>query len=146
MHYIQIAVSTRPLLGKNCFILLVRCYFHMTDCLSITVHAFASLVLMSFSVDETLIPWYVNLSTSFRELPFNVEMLPLWLKHMYSILSALIWRPMPSAARSRLCNRDSVWVGVFARSAFVGIVRVRNCLCEVSSASLLCQLETFFFH
>ena len=56
------------------FILSVRSYFHMTDCLSISVHAFISRVLMSFSVVETLLPKQVNLSTSFRELPFNVEM------------------------------------------------------------------------
>ena len=51
-----------------------------------------------------------------REHPFSVEMLPLWLKHMYSILSAFTWRPMQTAAHSRLCNRVSAWVGVFARS------------------------------
>ena len=45
----------------------------MTDSLSKTVHAFTSCVLMSVSVDETLLPWLVNLSTSFRELPFSVE-------------------------------------------------------------------------
>ena len=48
---------------------LVRC--------PIAVHAFASHVLMSVSVDETLLPRKVNLSTSFRELPFCVEMSPL---------------------------------------------------------------------
>ena len=48
----------------------------MTDNLSIAVHAFASRVLMSFSVDEMLLPRYVNLSASFREPPFNVEMSP----------------------------------------------------------------------
>ena len=53
----------------------------MTDSLSVTVHAFASHVLMSVSVDETLLRRWVNLSTSFRELPFSVEMLPLWV-HM----------------------------------------------------------------
>ena len=46
----------------------------MTDNLSIAVRAFASLVLMPFSVDETLIPRYVKLSTSFREPLFSVEM------------------------------------------------------------------------
>ena len=35
-------------------ILSDRSVFHMTDSLSITVHAFASRVLMSFSVDETV--------------------------------------------------------------------------------------------
>ena len=38
-------------------------------------------------------------------------------KGMYSILSALKWRPIPAATRFRLCSRVSSWVGVFARSA-----------------------------
>ena len=38
------------------------------------VHTFASRVLMSVSVDETLLPKDVNLSTSFREQLFSVEM------------------------------------------------------------------------
>ena len=65
------------------FILSVRSDFHMTDSLSIAVHIFASCVLMSFLVDEMLLPRWVNLSTSFRGPPFSVEMLPLWLKHIY---------------------------------------------------------------
>ena len=48
--------------------------FHMIDNLSIIVHAFACQILMSFSVDETLLPRYMNLSTSFRETSFSVEM------------------------------------------------------------------------
>ena len=39
------------------FILSVRSDFHMIDRLSIAVHAFVSRVSMSFSVDETLLPW-----------------------------------------------------------------------------------------
>ena len=46
----------------------------MTDRLSIAVHAFASRVLMSLSVDETRLPRKVNLSTSFGEVLFSVEM------------------------------------------------------------------------
>ena len=49
------AVITRPLLGKMSFILLLRSDFPMTDSLSITAHAFASCVLISVSVDETLL-------------------------------------------------------------------------------------------
>ena len=52
---IHTAGSTRPLLGKNCFILSVRSDFHMIDSLSIAFHAFVSCVSMSFSVDETLL-------------------------------------------------------------------------------------------
>ena len=89
----------------------------MTDSLLIAVHAFVSRVSMSFSVDETLLPRWVNLSTSFRELPPCVEMSPIWLKRMYSVLCTLTWRPMCVAARSSLCTSVSGWVGVFARIA-----------------------------
>ena len=57
----------------------------MTDSLSMAVHTFASRMLMSFSVDETLFPRLVILYTSFRELPFSVQMSPVWLKNINSI-------------------------------------------------------------
>ena len=77
MWCIHIAVSTRPLLEKKlCIILSVRSDFHMTDSISIAVHAFASHMLMLFSVDETLLPRLVNLSISFKKkTPFSVEIL-----------------------------------------------------------------------
>ena len=37
------------------------------------VHAFTRRILMTLSVNETLLPRYVNLSTNFRELPFREE-------------------------------------------------------------------------
>ena len=67
---------------KLLFILSDRSDFHMIDSLLIVIHAFASCILMSFSVDETLILRYVILSTSFREISFWVEMSPFWLKHV----------------------------------------------------------------
>ena len=70
------------------------------------------------------------MSTSFRELPPSVEMSPVLFKHMYSVLCALTWRPMPPAACSRLCRSVSTWAGAFAR---------------IASVSFLCQLETVFF-
>ena len=48
----------------------------MTNKISLAVRVFASRVSMSVSVDETLLPRLVNLSTSFKELSFSVEMLP----------------------------------------------------------------------
>ena len=127
------------------FFLSVRSDFHMIDRQSIAVHAFVSRVSMSVSVEETLLPRKVNFSTSFRELLFSVEMSPVWLKHIYSILCALTWKPMPAAARSKLCSRVSAWVSAFASIAVIGVVGVGNCLCGVPSASFLCQLEAVFF-
>ena len=48
----------------------------MTDSLSIAVYAFASHVLISVLVDETLLPREVNLSNSFRKLTLSVDMSP----------------------------------------------------------------------
>ena len=101
------SIDTTAAWKKLRFILSVRFDFHMTDSSSIAVHAFVSRVSISFSVDETLLPRWVNLSSSFRELPSSVEMSPVWLKHMYSVLCALTWRPMPAAARSKLCSSVS---------------------------------------
>ena len=49
---------------KNClFSLSVRSDFHMTDNLLVANHAFPIQVLTSLSVDEILLPRYVNFST-----------------------------------------------------------------------------------
>ena len=50
------SIDTTAIWKKTHFILSVRSNFHVTDSLSIAVHAFASHMLMSFSVDETLLP------------------------------------------------------------------------------------------
>ena len=59
-----ISIDTTAAWKKLCFILSVRSNLHMTDSLSLAVHAFASRVLMSVSVDKTLLHWLVNFSTS----------------------------------------------------------------------------------
>ena len=46
----------------------------MIDNLSIAVHALATRILTSLSVDETLLPSYVDLSTNIIEPSFRVEM------------------------------------------------------------------------
>ena len=111
------SIDTTATGKKLRFILSIRFDFHMIDSLSIAVHAFVSCVSMSFSFDETLLPGYVNLCTSFREFPSSVEMSPVWLKHIYSVLGALTWRPMHAAPRSELCSSVSAWLGVFACNA-----------------------------
>ena len=73
-----ISIDTTVVWKKLRLILSVRCDFHMIDSLSIAVHAFVSRVSMSFSVDETLLPKLVNLSTSFREPPSSEEMSPVF--------------------------------------------------------------------
>ena len=81
MWCIHIVELTRPLLGKKFhFILSDKSDFHMIHYLSIVVNAFASRILMSFSVDEAMLLRLMNLSTSFREPPFSVEMFSFFIK------------------------------------------------------------------
>ena len=110
-------IDTTAAWRKLSFILSDRSDFHVINNLSIAVDTFASRILMSLSVDETLLPRNVNLSTNFREPPFSEEISPFPLKHMYPDLSSFTSRPMPPAACSRLYSGDSAGVGIFARSA-----------------------------
>ena len=94
--------------------------FHMTNNQSIEVNTFTMPILMSLSIDETLLPRYVNLSTNFRELSFRVEMSP-WLKYMTrfsphsrGVLCLLL--PYPGYA-------SGIWLlSVFARSAVASVL------------------------
>ena len=81
IHFISVHVAhpysridTTAAWKKLYFILLDRLDFQVITNLLIAVHAFARQILTSLSVDEALLPRYVNLSTNFRELPFRVEM------------------------------------------------------------------------
>ena len=42
---------------------------------------------------------------------------------MYSVLCALTWRPMPTAARSKLCCRVSAWVGALFKNQDKSILK-----------------------
>ena len=61
-------------------------------------------MVTSISVDEMFLPRYMNTSTNFRGLPLKMEMALFCWKHMYSVLFAFTWMPMPPAASSRLCR------------------------------------------
>ena len=73
------SIDTTAAWKKLRYILSGRSDFHIIDSLLIAVHAFVNLVSMSFLVYETLLPRYVNLSTSLRGFPSRVEMSPVWL-------------------------------------------------------------------
>ena len=68
--------------GKNShFILSARSDFHMINNLSIAIHAFPMYILTLLSVDEILLPRYVNWSINFKDLQSSVEMASFCLKH-----------------------------------------------------------------
>ena len=75
-------------------------------------------MLTSLSVDEILLPRYINWFTNFRGFLFNMEMTPFCFKHGYSFLICNHVVANASAAFYRLCSWDSALVGVFARSAW----------------------------
>ena len=58
---------------------------HVIGQLSIVVNVFSMLMLISLSVDEILLPRYVNRSTYFRDLVLIVEIAHSSLKRMFSI-------------------------------------------------------------
>ena len=62
----------------------------MIDNQSIAVHVSTMHMLISLSVDVIMLPRYVNKSTNFRGWPFNVKMVPSYLKHMNSVLSVFV--------------------------------------------------------
>ena len=95
----------------------------MLDNLSIVVHAFTRCILVLLSVNEILLPRYVNSSANSKGLPLEVEMGPFFFffflppKHMNFVLFVFKWRPIPHAASLRLCSKDSALAGVFVRNA-----------------------------
>ncbi len=70
------SIDTTAAWKKLRFIISDRSDFNMIDSLTIAVHAILSRVLMSFSVDDTLLPRKVNLSTTIRGVPSSVVMSP----------------------------------------------------------------------
>ena len=50
------------------------------------VHTFSLHILTSLSVDEILLPRYVNCSTNFRGLPLKMKIAPSCLNHLNLIL------------------------------------------------------------
>ena len=114
MHFVGVhivhpysCIETTAAWKKFRFILPDRSDIHMIDDLSIAIHDFAWCILTSLSVDETLLPRYVYLSTNSTGLLFRVKIAPSRLKYMHSILFAFTWRPMPPVTCSSLCSRYS---------------------------------------
>ena len=66
-----ICIDTATALKKYRFILSERLDFDKIDNLSSAVHTFLMHMLISISVDEILLPRYVNSSSNFRGLLFR---------------------------------------------------------------------------
>ena len=65
-------------------------------------HTFIKDMLTPISVDEMLLPRYVNWSTNFRDLPLYLQMASSCLKHIHSVLLLFTLGLMSLAACSRL--------------------------------------------
>ena len=112
------------------FILSVSSDFYMSDNLWIAVHAFANHLLMSFSVDETLLPRKLNFSASIKEPLFRVEMslVWFWLKHIYCVFDMETYTV---CCLLQTIHEEFTLAGLFHR-----VVHIRNILCGVSSCFL----------
>ena len=75
------SIDTAIAWKKLCFILSDWPDFHMTDNLMRAVYAFVMCILTLFSVDEIILPKYVNLSANFSGLSLRVVIVPSHLSH-----------------------------------------------------------------
>ena len=79
---IHSVVPTQLLLGKKPrLILSERSDFHLIENLLITFLAFPIHMLRSFSVDDILLPTYMNWSTNFKSLWLKVNMVPFFVEN-----------------------------------------------------------------
>ena len=101
-----IHINTTTAWKKYHFILLQRLAFHMIDNLSTAVHTFARCILTSLSVDEIMLPRYVNSTTNFKGSSHQKEKTASCFKHTNSPLFVFMLRPFPPASCSKLCRRD----------------------------------------
>ena len=81
---------------NNSHFLSERSDFYLVVKLSIAVHVLSTRMLTSPSVDKILLLSYINWYANFRDLPFNQETVPSWLKYMNFVLSELTSRPNES--------------------------------------------------
>ena len=111
----------------------------MIESLSIAVHAFVSRVSMSFSVDETLLPWYIFL------LKKSSCVLIIACIYCYDYEHSTTWYPgdfwvacysssqMASVYSVYSTISGSVWfVGFYGISTFVGYLTPNSFLCKYS--------------
>ena len=75
-------------LKNSCLNFIREIRFFMVINISIAVHALLMCMLTSLSVDEILLPRYMNWSTNFKGLPFDVKTAPSWLRHINSFSSS----------------------------------------------------------
>ena len=78
---------------------------------------FPMCLLASLSVDEIRLPMYVNWSINFRGIPLEVAMVPSCLKHLNHFICVHIEVSTSCCMLQAICNKDSAWAGILARSA-----------------------------
>ena len=126
-----------------CFNISDSSNFRITDILLIVVHAFTTCILISFSVYETLLTRYVNLSTSFREPRFSVEMSPLWLKYMSSVFVCIHVEAYVPCCPLQTMQLGFGLSGCTCNKCYViNVVNVRNSSCSRVGCRLLLTLHT----
>ena len=66
---------TQPQVGRNLILFYRKSDLHMIENKSIEEYGFPMRIIASISVDEILLPRYLNWSFNFRGLPVEVEMM-----------------------------------------------------------------------
>ena len=120
---------------KSCFIALERSNFHMIDNLSIAVHTFAVHMLTLLSVDEILLPKYVNRPTNFRSLSLKLVMAPSYLKHVIFVLFALMLAAITFFCLLQAMQQEfNLGRWIFEKRLIINVVCVYLSFSRISSA------------
>ena len=150
VHLVHPYIDTTAAWKKLRFILSDMFDFHMIDNRSLAVHAFASLKLMSFLVDEILPPMLVNFSTNFKEPTYSVEMSPIFsflikahlLSHTHSCISFVLFVFLLLSHYINYTCYTSVWYQFFCLSV---VLLVRFLKCSFPFCILSSWLTAFSF-
>ena len=115
--YVYIPANNRKNRGRMTKSMIHILGFCMVDKLLKAVHVLPICILISISVDEILLPKYINRSTNSIFLSFNKEIAQSWIKRMKFVLFEFMGKQISLAVCFRLCCRDSVWAVAFAITA-----------------------------
>ena len=96
---IHTVVLTQPKLGRNPVLFYQLSNFHTIKNPSVAVNTFLMRMLTLLSVDEILLPRYMNWSTNFRVLPFKVKMTPFCFLNMNCFICIYICNILPENKR-----------------------------------------------
>ena len=139
-------VWTQPQFKKNYLILSKTSPLQMIDSLLIAVQVFSRSKLISLSLDEILLPRYVNWFTYFRGIPFRAKIAPFLfktreLRFIRIPIEVNASRCLLYVIQSRICSGSCI----YEKCKIICVVWVCHSFSWISSTFCIFQHEKFYF-